>query len=150
MESFGLPAPMKRHVKLWALSDVVLIILEESGVVYENQVMGNLCMQASAEGVLVPLSPDYPIDSRGKVAVDTLAERLGWAILNDSRVDEKKAAVLDAILREYPECRGIHVDRVKLNDSCEAWVYVTVEPTRFSPMVDFGSCRGILTWLNSD
>lgn len=141
---------MPRHVRLWGLPDVVLIVRERSGIVYTNQVMGHACMQASAEGVLVPLAPDYPIDARGRPAVDTLAERLGALLLNAPYLTEKQAAAVDAILAEYPETRGTVVARSRLRESGEAWVFVDVNPGNASPLVDFGWCAGVLTWLNSD
>lgn len=143
-------SPAKRNISLWGLADVVLIVLEETGIVYENQVMGNCCVQASAEGICVPLSPDYPIDSRGRPAVMTLGERLGEAVLCAHYLDEKLAVLVDVILNQYPETRGIQVDRDKLSDSGEAWLYVKIEPTESSPIKDFGPCKGVLTWLNSD
>src|SRR5688572_11124667 len=65
---------------LWGLPDAALVVVERSGALYTNQVMGHACVQAEAEGILVPLSPDYPVDARGRPTVDTLAERLGRAV----------------------------------------------------------------------
>lgn len=141
---------MTRSIKLWNVPDVVMIVLETSGVVYENQVKGNCCMPETAEGILAPLSPDYPVDARGRPAVDTLEERLGRVLLGLARLDAQAADAVDAILSEYRETAGIRVDRQRLGDSGEAWVHVEVAPNEWLPLQGFGHCRAVLTWNNSD
>lgn len=61
--------------------------------------------------------------------------------------------------------RMLSVDRYKLNESVEAWIYVDISPREelvkeieekgeeVYPMyefIGFGRCKGVLTWNNSD
>lgn len=141
---------MTRIVRLWTLPDVMLIVPGQSGVVYTNQVMGYACVHPEIEGFLVPFVPDYPIDERGRPAVDTLAERLRAVLENAMWMTASQADQVDSILEDFAESRGTVVDRTRLKDSGEAWVHVNVAPGEFSRMVSWEPCKGILTWNNSD
>jgi Family of unknown function (DUF6210) len=130
--------------------DVMLIIGYPSGVVYENQVGGVACSRGELEGVLVPV---------GLPAGD--AERFmalpfpGAAALNADVADR-----IDEILASVPFARYLKVDRNRLRESCEAWVFVLAEIPAdstfqlygpyFGAPRGFGPAGGVLTWPNSD
>lgn len=139
-----------RAVEIGGTFDVLMVVLEPSGIVYRSQVMGHCCAQESAEGVLVPVLPDYPIDESGRPAVKTLAERLRDATLNAMWLTEEVADAVDKILGSLPESRGLVVDRTRLRRSGEAWVFVTIDPEPSSDLHDFRGSIGVLTWTNSD
>jgi hypothetical protein len=65
-------------------------------------------------------------------------------------IDTKRADEIDSLLTGYGFTKNIAVDRSRLNESEEAWVYVTLEPLDYAMYSGFGSCRGILVWNNSD
>ena len=65
-------------------------------------------------------------------------------------IDENRASEIDALLHRYGFGKGITVDRSRLQESEEAWVYVNVEPLEYGLYEGFGSCKGVLVWSNSD
>ncbi|HEX7891305.1 MAG TPA: DUF6210 family protein [Ramlibacter sp.] len=134
------------RVNLVGLGQCGLIIPAATGVTYDTQVCGTLCRQTSMEGVLVPLDWGLPPDSK-ELSLDVRLERLLGEImgLNDELADS-----IDAILGQRPESSFVTVDRAKLNESCEAWIYVNVREAQFGLMQGFGACKGVLTWPNSD
>ena len=70
---------------------------------------------------------------------------------------EEDADVVDRILRRNGH-DYLKVDRTKLSDSYEAWVYVRIAGAAkpglyqvfFRTFVEFGEGQGVLTWPNSD
>jgi len=61
------------------------------------------------------------------------------------------------VLAEKPSTAFVTVDRARLSESQEAWVFVLVdspaegEPESSDiPLYGFGRTRGVLTWVNSD
>jgi hypothetical protein len=65
-------------------------------------------------------------------------------------IDEKRASEIDDLLHSESPTKQITVDRLRLNESEEAWVYVTLEPAEYGFYQGFGSCNGVLVWGNSD
>ena len=65
-------------------------------------------------------------------------------------VDEKLATQIDQILASDPSTAGAKVDRERMSESHEAWVYISIEETESSPITGFGNCSAVLTWPNSD
>jgi hypothetical protein len=157
-------------IRLYQLEELALIIECPSGVLYTNQAGGNFCMQPETEGVLVPLGHSCSIE-----------EKLFAYFTNDVgtviRLEPKHADALDVILRT-PEGTyvktptfNLEVDRSRLEESMEAWIYVTittcpdvssfqewnrnaqpelpVHPTMYT-FAGFGRGTGVLTWANSD
>lgn len=149
---------MSRCVLLYSLRHIMLIIEYADGVRYQNQVGGMSCYQAEMEGVLCPLD----IDTDGITSFESLPypqEGISYEI----------ADIIDAILASKPSTCFLKVDRERLNDSCEAWVYVQISspdtddsdrpetmpmtsarPAYSGPLHGFGNVRGVLTWDNSD
>jgi hypothetical protein len=109
-----------------------LIIPFPSGIVYWNQVAGMTCGQRALEGIYVPVDWD---DVAGAME-DTF---IGGAL------DTEDADRMDAKLIKY----GAKVDRSKLGESCESWVWLSLEKgVRF--IREFASAEAVLTWPNSD
>src|ERR1041385_5697651 len=130
--------------------DIMLIVEHPSGVRYLNQVGGVTCWQAEMEGVLAPVdtSPD-------------VKERLqNFSYPGRPGISDQDADTLDGLLASFPGTSFLKVDRTRMNESWEAWVYVLVEsPERaeptlsgpyFGPLHGFGAAKGVLTWPNSD
>lgn len=141
-----MPDTPKREVRLWDVIGVVAVILEESGVVYTNQTCGGACMQPREEGVLIPFNNDPPLDEPEQ----SLEFKLSKLLANVERMTPEYADRIDAILAEFPTTRWARVDRSRLKDSHEAWVYVDLREDEFSSLKDFGECKAVLTWPNSD
>lgn len=111
-------------ISLYSLTGLALLVRRASGVLYTNRAGGNYCMQPVEEGVLVPLDDD---EGHLQDKLDAFFQRRG-GLLDASDADE-----LDAILQTPEPPRHIaptfflEVDRDRLRDSMEAWLYVTVK-----------------------
>lgn len=57
---------------------------------------------------------------------------------------------VDAALAAEPDTRCARVDRSRLNDSHEAWVYVDLDGAATDLLRGFGRSKAVLTWPNSD
>jgi hypothetical protein len=144
-------------IDLTFFQEVGLILCRPSGVVYTNQAAGILCLHPEVEGVFCPL-PVRP--GRAELYALTQHFKGPWNSLTQEDADveyriltEEDADVVDRILRRNGH-DYLKVDRTKLSDSYEAWVYVrTAAAAKFGPhetFVEFGECQGVLTWPNSD
>lgn len=139
---------MKR-VLLWNMPDSIVLIVEHaSGVVYQNQVGGDASWQIELQGVLVPLELD-PEAARNIEQAPYTSSREG--------LSQEGADQIDAALAAGPYTRTIKVDRARLGDCWEAWVYVTIDAPAsdqvevqgndyFGPLYGFGAAKGVLTW----
>lgn len=107
-----------------------------SGVIYTNQAGGVFCLQPKTEGVLVPLGDD-----------DRLEGKLDAFFANRPiRLKPADADALDAMLRsaENPLSTRtffLEVDRGKLEESMEAWLYVTIVACPDEHMTAYGQDR---------
>ena len=154
----------KPQINLDCLTDLGLIILKPSGVLYGNQTGGYSCTQSSAEGYFVPLNVEG-INLEEQIHKYFIGEK--WKGCCADGIDEETADFIDQVLIQSGFTDYIKVDRSKLNLSHEAWVYVTIiDPTTrpldyvylsdqslvpfFYLIYGFGNCKGILTWPNSD
>lgn len=122
-----------------------LIVLCRSGVLYTTQTAGTLCGHPMAEGVFVPLPGVF-----GENAFDMLADCGAY-----DGCSEEEADAVDAILAARGQGKWLKVDRSRLNESAEAWVYVEIASAEsdYVPVLSgFGPypMHGILTWENSD
>ena len=108
-------------IQLSSLGGLGLIIEYASGVLYTNQAGGHACCQPTAEGVLVPLGEECNIEKK-------LVEFFARA----GRLQPSHADALDIILHTQEEpfvvtpTFFLEVDRARLDDSMEAWLYVTI------------------------
>ena len=141
-----------RRILLWDMPYEVMVIVEHpSGVLYQNQVGGVCCWQGELEGVLAPvdLSPE---------SVETI---MGFPYPSGREgITEENADAIDAVLSAHPGSRHFRVDRLRLEESWEAWVYVLIDSPAstvgslteeyFGSVYGFGPAKGVLTWINSD
>ena len=134
------------EVRLWNAEGVLAIILRPSGVTYTNQTGGMLCWQPSAEGVLVPFNGD----NLPEQFEQSLAYELRSLLWDVSRLDAEFADKLDAIFGASINTRMARVDRSRLADSHESWIYVDLDEPEDALIAGFGRCKAVLTWSNSD
>jgi uncharacterized protein DUF6210 len=135
-----------RRVVLWNLEGAAAIVLEASGVVYSNQTCGNACAQPEAEGILVPFNDDPPLDHPERA----LWERLARILENAHYLTPRLADKVDAEFAADPDTRCATVDRSRLKDSHESWVYIDLDGTASGLLRGFGRSKAVLTWPNSD
>lgn len=128
-----------------AFCDLGLVVCDRRGATYTSQVHGNFCNQVSVRGFFVPLDSTLPEVNPVRVQ-DALRELL----LNVPRLSEREADAVDALLANYIETNFLRVDRKQLEESGEAWVYVTVLSGGLCPLTGPGTWRGVLVWPNSD
>jgi len=138
-------------LRLWNSRGIGVIILFESGVRYSNQVGGYGCLHPEVEGVFVPLVDETVDQERDLKAHFTGPKWQGWC--NDG-IDAETADFIDAVLERSPYTEKIKVDRDRLVDSYEAWVYVKLPSTEgdseYTVIHGFAGRSGVLTWENSD
>jgi hypothetical protein len=148
---------MSKHVLLYDMEQVMLLIEDPDGVVYQNQVGGVVCWQAELKGILAPLEVT-PEDTDRIMSLPYPSGIQGITI--------EIADAIDEILARSSLTSFLKVDRTRLEESWEAWVHVLIDtpsgdalvdpgaPLHFNmytgPLYGFGRCRGVLTWPNSD
>jgi Family of unknown function (DUF6210) len=135
------------RVCLWNLEQAALIILQPSGITYLNQTIGNTCFQSEAEGVLAPITNDPPLDN---LYFGSLAYKLQKLTGNKHFLDEPDAEAIDELLATNLGGDTIRVDRTKLKDSYEAWIFVIIDENNSGDLIDFAGRKAILTYPNSD
>ena len=140
-----------------------LIIEYPSGVVYSNQTGGTACLHPEQEGVYVPLRNDASYAERKLLSPEMkLLEYFEGSKHKGSGategLDAEDADFIDGVLRSWRLGEFLEVDRDRLRECHEAWVYVrikrdeTVDDEFLSLASGFGPYpkRGVLTWTNSD
>jgi hypothetical protein len=146
----------KKEICLYDLDRLGLVLLEPSGVFYYNQVCGHACLQKFAEGVFSYIRDD------GNELHKTVSEYL----LNKDRLTPEDADFLDGQFMRSSDAKYLRVDRNRLDNSMEAWVYVAIDQCSIEQSLSNGlknesvyyntafkgfSCAGaVLTWDNSD
>lgn len=134
-------------VELDEFQGLGLILAYPSGVIYTTQAGGYCCLHQKIEGVFVPVST---LDSHWqKLLDDHFFHGPKWAGHCYKGIDEETADFLDTELETTYLTQHLRVDRARLADSVEAWIYVRVAPARLWPSVD-AEASGVLTWNNSD
>jgi hypothetical protein len=136
-----------RKVRLWGISGAALIVPEKTGIVYTNQVGGTACFQKELEGFVIPLNNDCLPENHEEFLesyLGTFFETL-TSIFNCESANN-----LNKLLWNFPETTSISVDKSRVKDSMEAWVYVDIKENSFSDFSGFGKLKGVLTWCNSD
>lgn len=143
------------RILLWNCEKLCLIVPCPSGVIYQNQVGGNVCWQAEMEGVLAPLD-DFD---------NALAQLEGYDFPTGGQgISVATADFVDRILASSRTNRFLSVDRTRLGECWEAWIHVRIAPVPswtwppgppkdadyLGPIFGFTETSGILTWPNSD
>jgi hypothetical protein len=125
-----------------------LIILQPSGAFYTHETGGSAVYPALAEGVFVPLHQETDDDQEALLTAHFTGPKWGGWCSNG--IDEETASDVDHVLSLSPQTSFLKVDRARLVDSREAWIYVDVsEPTDnpvVAPISGFGECKGIFVW----
>lgn len=101
-------------------------------------------MRRSEEGILIPFNNDIE---------DEIERRLSVELLNANYLNESNAQNVDTILASSIETKCATVDRSRLRDSMEAWVYVRIAENASDTgrlFKNFGESQAVLTWNNSD
>lgn len=140
---------MKR-VCLYSLEQPGVVVLSQSGVTYWNKT-GDIDPRFQAEGILVPISNDPP---NGYPEL-SLVPRLQDLTANSESLSVSQVSELDSLLQEVSSSDAISVDRARMGESSEGWVYLTIRPQgEFSYFVGFldelggadGTLQAVLTW----
>lgn len=147
-------------VRLFDFIGLGLIFPCRSGVLYTNQTGGHSCLQPEAEGIFVPLHNDLAIQPVALLGPEPELhayfvgpKHCGWGAT--SGLDEEDVSEISRILVKHRLGGILDVDRARLTDSHEAWVYVIVLADDAAPFPSFAGFGpyprpGILTWGNSD
>lgn len=125
----------KKTVLLHSLEQLGLLILCESGVLYTNQAGGVSCMQPSEEGMLALIEDDYKMNS----SLYKIARHLKNAV----GLTEEDADFIDNVFRNNTSTSFLTVDRDRLANSMEAWLYVIIgdQPNEPLDAYDFSSAN---------
>ncbi len=73
---------------------------------------------------------------------------MGWMVLHG--IDVETADEIDRLLRENTHREEIVVDRDRLQECCESWIYVKLQGRLQSLIENSMPAFAILTWPNSD
>ena len=141
-------------VRLWEHAGTGLIVSYPTGVVYSNQVGGHACYQQELEGFFVPVANDCGLAPNGSLRSPE-TELFAYFSQNPTfgEFTEKDAAAVESAFANFPIWSGIKVDREKLDQSHEAWVYVNVTFASLPGGLIEGlsdTFDAILTWTNTD
>ena len=135
-------APGGKTVCLYNLSGLGLILEDESSdITYFNQVAGHCCGQRYAKGIFVFVDDDP----------QKLHDVVAHNMTNKWTLSVEDADFLDAIFADSDSAKHLSVDRTRLKQSAEAWVYVKIDlNVENESYTGFNAESGILTWDNSD
>ena len=135
-----------KEICLYNLEQAGVIILENTGVVYFNQVGGGACLKAQAEGLFVPVSNDPPLDNMEL----NLSTRLRSLTKGGVGVSHRIAREINALLLEVSSTDTYQVNLGRLKESQESWVYITVTAQgEYSQYHGYETFDAVLTWPNS-
>ena len=155
----------KEKSKVIQLSESVglgLIIEYPTGVVYSNQTGGTCCLQSQLEGAWVPLRNDVHTEDQRFVSPENdlceyFEEEKYQGTGAVGGIDVEDADFLDNLLQRYNLTDLIWVDRSRLSESHEAWIYVLIQGEESGDQTsriftNFGPYprSGVITWSNSD
>ena len=122
----GRPAESKNmvEIELDEVEGICFVVGHNTGVTYTHQCGGYSCFQQTHEGFLVP-------QKNSKELADALFDYFfngpKYRGFCSQGIDDKDADFIDGLLNSG-EQKWIRVDRSKLKDSMEAWIYLSLEP----------------------
>lgn len=146
---------IKPLVQLWNYIGLGLIILRPSGVFYSNQTGGHYCLQSKGEGIFVPVHDECKEQEKNLLQYFTTErqEKIKERPMKYSLYNED-ADFIDSVLDLSVATKVLRVDRERLDDSHEAWVYVTVADQPLEPLAlgDFitGETASGRVWRGAD
>ena len=132
---------------LWGLEQTALILLEPSGITFTNQVGGTGCEHPTAEGILVPVGHDHPVE-RPELGLTERLWDMDWGSYGGITSDFEDE--IEEVLSSNSHTAHIRVDRNRLRDHREAWIHVVVGASDPQDPTQTHGRPGILTWPNSD
>lgn len=131
-----------------------LIIIWSSGVIYSHQVGGYSCLTAKEEGVFARLYKE--LDDQEAMFIEHFCGSK-WNGCCFGGIDNETADFIDQVLNLSSRTNFIKVDRTRLDECCEAWIYVDINEPETSQdgycsaaLGGFGKVKGVLIWSNSD
>jgi len=141
-------------VRLYDQVGTALVIPHPTGIIYSNQAAGTACLQPELEGFLVPianevgLAPAHDLRSPENALFEYFMRHNSYGgPLTDGDI-EKIESVMNAHLGG-----GLTVDRDRIKESFESWVFVAIAETKQSSILVDGipyPVDAVLTWSNSD
>jgi len=151
---------LQPKIRLYHYAGLCLIVERPTGIIYSNQAGGCLCAQPELEGVLMPIN-DRVGSNR---FID--AENVLFKYFTDDKyegggawggIDNQDADFIDGVAAKAFDSDWVMVDREKLNQSMEAWIWIICKPGLrdagyigvFKEFYAF-PWHGVLTWENSD
>jgi hypothetical protein len=139
----------KPEIALYDTEEAGFIILYPSGVYYSNQAGGYACLQPFEEGVYVPAN-NLTFNIGDKLTEYFTGAKWKGCCMNG--IDNEDADFIDELMKECYPTRYLTVNRERLSNSVEAWIYVKgIQPEESAPVISgFGEFEAVLTWLNSD
>ena len=150
-------------IRLDSCVGTALVISHPTGVIYVNQAGGTACMQPGMEGAVVPFGNDVALEGNVLMSAQDALEKhfTGSKHLGSgatSGLDDEDADVIDGIFAGAHVGPWFKVDRGRLKESMEAWVYVTITEEENDGHLPIGLFAGfapypraaVLTWMNSD
>src|SRR5262249_11614968 len=128
------------------------LIPAKSGIIYANQTGGHHCRENAVEGYLLPLFNTFGGINQEDILSKhfTGSKWYGWC---GDGIDPETADFIDKVLGMTPYTSWLRVDRRRLRESHEAWVYVRPEQIQDTETIEFGGFTfrdGIIIWPNSD
>ena len=142
-------------VRLYEHAGTALVIPHSTGIVYSNQAGGHACLQPQTEGFLVPIANDVGLATTHEFRSPENELFHYFTELHScgAPLTEADAQRIESIMHQLPQWDNLSVDRDRLDESVEAWVFVTVAESKQKPILVDGldyPVRAILTWTNSD
>lgn len=148
------------HIKLWEHVGLGLIISWPSGIMYTNQTGGTTCLQPELQGIFVPLRNECTEKELALISPEndlwdyfTNGKWAGTGATSGLHMED--ADFIDALLTRVRLFPSICVDRGRLTESHEAWVFVSITDNELGDLPIFSGFApyprtGVLTWQNSD
>ena len=135
-------------IELLSLTQTVLIIPANTGVVYTNQAGGTECDHPEIEGLIVPIEYDIQIEN----SQNSLTFKLCKLFPDGSPgiINRSCAEKIQTLMEGSPFTKGIEINWQKLEISKESWLHVIVKGTLDGTIDNHNIIEAILTWPNSD
>lgn len=142
-------------VRLYDHAGTALIVPHPTGIIYTNQAGGHACLQPQVEGFVVPIANDVGLapEHRFISPENQLFKYFNKLHSCGHPLTERDAKAIESIFHQLPIWGGLSVDRSRLNESVESWVYVNVSAHEQGPLPVDGlsfPLEAILTWTNCD
>lgn len=135
-------------IALLSITQTVLVIPRNTGIIYTNQIGGTQCNHPELEGFIVPIEYDTPIKEPQESLTNKLCEMFPDG--NPGVVEYKEAERIQELLNNSPFTKDVTIDWDKLFMSKEAWVHVIVTGTLDDTIEMAAVKEAVLTWPNSD